>query len=214
MKIRVFNADDHPILRKGVVDLLQSADDIEWVGSAGDGKEALEKIRAIQPDVAILDIEMPHMTGLEVARQLITEGIKTEFALLTLFKDESFFSHAIDAGVKGYLLKESSEDEILDCIRSVFKGYPYVNPSLTRFLIQRNKQEQEILDNLSTHEINILKLIAKQKTSSEIADMLFISPKTVSNHRSNISKKLNLTGEQNGLLKWAIEHRSILLGSK
>lgn len=209
MAIKVFNADDHPILRKGVSNLLVETRDIDWTGSAGDGQEALEKIRTIQPDVAILDIEMPHLTGLEVAETLLKEGIKTAFVLLTLFKDETFFRNAMAMGIKGYLLKESSEQEILDCIRSVHQGRAYVNPSLTHFLIsQPNKTT--ILNKLSNHEINILKLIARQKTSAEIADMLFISPKTVGNHRSNIGKKLNLVGEQNGLLKWAMANRDLL----
>jgi DNA-binding NarL/FixJ family response regulator len=210
MKIRVFNADDHPLLRKGVTDLLKESDDIGWVGSAEDGKEALDKIRSIQPDIAILDIEMPHYTGLEVARILIEEKIKTRFILLTLFKDESFFRNAMKAGVQGYLLKESSEKEILECIRSVNQGKPYVNSSLTQFLMFE-KKENNILENLTNHEVNILKLIARQKTTAEIANMLFISPKTVSNHRGNIGKKLDLSGEQNGLLKWAIENRELLI---
>ncbi|MFK7775095.1 MAG: DNA-binding response regulator [Saprospiraceae bacterium] len=209
MKIRVFNADDHPLLRKGVTELLKETDGLEWVGSAEDGKEALDKIKSIQPDVAILDIEMPHHTGLEVAQILLEEGIKTKFVLLTLFKEESFFRNAMKAGVKGYLLKESSEKEIIDCIHSVNQGKPYVNPSLTQYLIFE-KPTNNILDNLTDHEVNILKLIARQKTTAEIASMLFISPKTVSNHRGNIGKKLDLSGEQNGLLKWAIEHRDLL----
>ena len=210
MAIKVFNADDHPILRKGVSNLLTETPDIDWVGSAGDGREALEKIRAIQPDVAVLDIEMPYLSGLEVARTLIEENSKTVFILLTLFKDESFFRNAMTTGIKGYLLKESSEAEILTCIRSVYEGKAYVNASLTHFLLNLQQPTNSILEKLSNHEINILKLIARQKTSTEIADMLFISPKTVGNHRSNISKKLNLSGKQNGLLKWAMEHRELL----
>lgn len=210
MPIRVFNADDHPILRKGITDLLVETEDMEWVGSAEHGKSAMEKIRLIQPDVALLDIEMPYFSGLEVAKQLMEEGGETEFILLTLFKDESFFRNAIEMGIKGYLLKESSTAEILDCIRAVYGGKAYVNPSLTQYLIKQQQSEHDALSKLSDHEINILKLIARQKTTAEIADMLFISPKTVGNHRSNISKKLELTGEQNGLLKWAIEHKDML----
>lgn len=212
MNIRVFNADDHPMLRKGVSNMLVEADGIEWIGSAEHGKEAVEKLRILKPDVALLDIEMPHMTGLEVAKTLIAEKSQTRFVLLTLFKDESLFHRALDLGVMGYLLKESRESEILDCIRSVYQGRPYVNPSLTQFLIRPKTSKQSLLEALSEHEVNILKLIAMQKTSAEIADMLFISPKTVSNHRRNISKKLELTGEQNGLLKWAMEHKELLQG--
>lgn len=210
MAIRIFNADDHPILRKGITDLIVETEGMEWVGSAADGKEALEKIRSIRPDVAVLDIEMPQHSGLEVVRILLEEGIPTHFVLLTLFKDEAFLQKALQLGVKGYLLKESSEQEIVDCLRSVARGLPYVNPGLTRYLISQQQQGQDTLSLLSEHEKNILRLISQQKTTAEIADMLFISPKTVANHRTNISKKLNLGGAQNGLLKWAIENRALL----
>jgi DNA-binding NarL/FixJ family response regulator len=211
MSIRVFNADDHPILRKGITDLIIETEGFDWVGSAENGKDALKKIKAIKPDVAILDIEMPYMTGLDVAQSLIEEGTETAIVLLTLFKDESFLEKALKTGIKGYLLKESSEKEILDCIQSVHKGYSYVNASLTHLLVKNKNEKDSILSKLSEHEINILKLIAQQKTSNEIADMLFISPKTVSNHRNNISKKLELSGEQNGILKWAMENKALLL---
>ncbi len=210
MSLRVFNADDHPMLRKGITDLLVDTRDMEWVGSAENGNDALTKIRALKPDVAILDIEMPYFTGLEVAMTLLKEGTKTEFILLTLFKDENFLKNAVSAGIKGYLLKESSEKEILECIRSVNKGQFYVNASLSHILLKQN-QDNKIINQLTDHEMNILKLISMQKTSSEIADMLFISPKTVSNHRSNIGKKLALSGEQNSLLIWAIENKELFI---
>lgn len=208
--IKVFNADDHPILCKGVSDLIGETQDMEWVGSAADGNEALRKIRALQPDVAILDIEMPGLTGLEVAKKLLDENTSTQLILLTLFKEEAFLRQAIDMGVKGYLLKESRQQEILDCIRTVANKQAYISPGMSRYLIKSPKPENSILSALSKHEINILKLISRQKTSAEIADMLFISPKTVGNHRSNIGKKLELSGEQNGLLKWAMKHRDLL----
>lgn len=210
MSIRVFNADDHPVLRKGVTNLILETDGLEWVGSAVNGQDAIQKLRAIKPDVAVLDIEMPEKTGLEVAKTLLQEDSPTQFILLTLFKDEKFFNQALELGIKGYLLKESSEKEIVDCIRSVHRGQPYVNSSLTHFLINRKKESNDSLNGLSRHELNILKLIARKKTSAEIADMLFISVKTVGNHRSNISKKLGLSGKQNSLLSWAIENRELL----
>ena len=209
MAIRVINADDHPMLRKGVTDLMIQTADIEWVGSAADGKEAIEKIQLLKPDVAILDIEMPYFNGIEVAQQLIKENTLTKFILLTLFKDESFLKNALKAGIHGYLLKDSSENEIITAIRSVYEGRPYISAALTSVLVVNNK-DNDLLNQLSSQEINILKLVAKQKTTAEIADMLFISVKTVANHRSNISKKLQLSGEQNGLLKWAIEHKDKL----
>ena len=210
MAITVFNADDHPILRKGITDLIKESSGLAWVGSAADGKEAEEKIRKLQPDVAILDIEMPFQSGLQAAKHLMAEKTKTHFILLTLYKDEGFFKNAIKHGIKGYLLKESSEKEILDCISTVAKGRAYVNPELTQYLLNQDTAD-DVFKDLTEHEINIVKLIARQKTTAEIADMLFISPKTVSNHRTKISKKLKLSGEQNALLKWAIEHREFLL---
>lgn len=209
MAIRVMNADDHPMLRKGVTDLIIQTADIEWVGSAADGKEAIEKIQLLKPDVAILDIEMPHFNGIEVAQNLIKEKTLTKFILLTLFKDESFLKNALKAGIHGYLLKDSSENEIITAIRSVYEGKTYISTALTSILIGNNNDDN-LLNQLSSQEINILKLVAKQKTSVEIADMLFLSTKTVANHRANISKKLQLSGEQNGLLKWAIEHKDKL----
>ena len=210
MAIKVFNADDHPILKKGVSDLIIQTDGMKWVGSAEDGKTALEKIRAIKPDVAILDIEMPQMTGIEVAQTLMEEGTSTRFVLLTLFKDKPFLNRALELGISGYLLKESSEREIIECIQFASQGRAYVNASMTQYIIQNKSENNNLIELLSNQEINILKLIARQKTSNEIADMLFISSKTVSNHRTNISKKLDLNGQQNGLLKWAIEHKDLL----
>ncbi|MFT4594641.1 MAG: DNA-binding NarL/FixJ family response regulator [Bacteroidia bacterium] len=210
MPIRVYNADDHPILCKGISDLIQQTADMEFVGSATNGRTALNQIQALKPDVAVLDIEMPEMTGMEVAKALIKEESSSQVVLLTLFKDESFLTNAIEMGIKGYLLKESSEKEILDCIRSVAEGKAFVSASMAQYLISAKQTKSQILTNLTDHEINILKLIAKQKTTAEIADMLFISPKTVGNHRTNISKKLELSGEQNALLKWAMDNKAIL----
>jgi DNA-binding NarL/FixJ family response regulator len=207
--IKVFNADDHPILRKGITDLIIESPDMKWIGSAENGKEALKKILSLQPDVAILDIEMPGMTGIEVANNLLDKNVPTAVIILTLFKDETFFRRALKNGIKGYLLKESSEKEILDCIRSVSQGRAYVNSSMSHLLFAE-KEDKSLLSTLSQHERNILKLIARSKSTVEIAEMLFLSPKTISNHRNNISKKLKLKGEQNGLLKWAMAHKEAL----
>ena len=210
MPISVFNADDHPILRKGITNLVSEAPDLHWVGSAKDGQEALKKIRQLRPEVAVLDVEMPHLTGLEVATKLIEEGVPTNFILLTLFKEENLLRGAIATGVKGYLLKESSEQEILAGIRSAALGRVYVNASLTHMLLGQAVEKSNPLSQLSDHERNILKLISREKTTAEIANMLFLSPKTIANHRNNISKKLGLAGKQNGLLKWAMANRELL----
>ena len=210
MSIRVFNADDHPILRKGIIDLLVETDGLDWIGSAGDGTEAWDKIRSLKPDVAVLDIEMPGFSGIQLAEKIYQGGLSTKVVLLTLFKEPGFIKQALGLGVHGYLLKESKESEILDCIRSVAEGKRYVSPALTQVLMDLNQSPApSLIDVLTEHEINIIKLIAKNKTSNEIAEMLFLSPKTISNHRSNISKKLQLDGQQNALLKWVMENKGL-----
>ncbi|MEZ4988685.1 MAG: response regulator transcription factor [Saprospiraceae bacterium] len=212
MCLRVFNADNHPILQRGIASLINQTKEMQWAGGATNGREAFDKIKAIQPDVALLDNEMPYMSGLEVAQALIGENIPTKFILFSLFKDRNFLISALTIGVKGYLLKESSEREIIECIEYVGEGKTYINASMTQFLVQANSANTDVLSTLSNQEANILKLIACQKTSIEIARMLFISPKTVANHRTNICKKLNLKSVQNSLLKWAIEHKELLEG--
>ncbi|MFT7546033.1 MAG: DNA-binding NarL/FixJ family response regulator [Gammaproteobacteria bacterium] len=153
---------------------------------------------------------MPNHSGVDVAKILIAEGSKTKFVILTLYKDETLFHKAMELGIKGYLLKESDEKEIIDCVISVGSGMVYVHPTMSQYFISKRTVKNEVLGRLSDHEVNILKLISQQKTSAQIADMLFISLKTVGNHRSNISKKIELVGEQNGLLKWAMEHKGML----
>jgi DNA-binding NarL/FixJ family response regulator len=151
MPIRVYNADDHPILCKGISDLIQQTADMEFVGSATNGRTALNQIQALKPDVAVLDIEMPEMTGMEVAKALIKEESSSQVVLLTLFKDESFLTNAIEMGIKGYLLKESSEKEILDCIRSVAEGKAFVSASMAQYLISAKQTKSQILTNLKTY---------------------------------------------------------------
>lgn len=210
MPLRVYVADDHPLLRKGIIDLLKSTEGLECIGDAPNGKVALAEIPILSPDIAILDFEMPYYNGLEVAQTILKQGVETLFIILTLHKEKELLSQALKAGVKGYLLKESSEQVIIDCIQKVAEGKTYLDPLISQLLMSDMRNNQGILGNLSNHEVDILRLISRHKTTTEIAEMLFISPKTVSNHRSNISKKLNLSGVQNGLLKWAIEHKEIL----
>lgn len=209
--IRVLNADDHPMLRKGVSHLLKESPGIDWVGSAENGYTAQEKISDLKPDIALLDLEMPKQSGIQTAIKLISAGSKTKFVLLTLFRDTSFLRQAINAGIKGYLLKDSSESEIIKCIETVHNGGTYIDSTLSASLVGLTKiVPSSDLNLLSKQERNIVKLISMNKTSKEIATMLFLSPKTIANHRRNISKKLNLSGEQNSLLKWVLEHKKDL----
>lgn len=214
-------ADDHPLLLKGLEDLLAEEQDMQVIGKASNGQEALELVTQLRPDVAILDVEMPEMNGIEAARRLLAQQkLPTRIIILTLYKDEDIFSEAMRMGVSGYVLKENALTEIVNCVRQVHRGEPYVSAHLTKFLLQhrtateQRSKEEELLESLTTQEINILKLIARHKTSREIADMLFISTKTVENHRSNITKKLDLEGRHNSLLTWALEHQEVINGYK
>lgn len=210
MNIRVLNADDHPMLRNGIVQLLTQTEGIDWVGSASDGREALEKTLSLKPDIALLDIEMPYLSGIELCQKIRDAGLKTRIILLTLFKESAYIKAAFNEGAMGYLLKEANGNEIISCIKSVHSGKRYVSPSLTDVILDSNRVEDTVLSRLTEHEINILKLIAKNKTSKEIADMMFLSIKTIANHRNNISKKLELDGQQNALLKWVLENKENL----
>lgn len=213
--IRVIVADDHPLTRKGVTDVLVSRDNIEVVAEAGDGREAFEKIKHFKPDIAILDINMPEMDGIEVCRKVANAGLDTNLIIVTMYKEQEFYDEAMDVGVRGYLLKDSAVLELVECVEKVADGRHYLSGQLASFATDRlddlSKKQQFFaqLGTVTSTERNILKLIAQDKTTNEIAEMLFISPKTVENHRGNICKKLDIHGS-NALLKWVIENRLLL----
>lgn len=214
-KITVIIADDHPVLRSGLRMLINSSNDCEIVNEAGNGEDALAVIEKEKPDVALLDITMPRMTGIQVARIVQDRGLSTKIAILTMSADELIFNEAMDMGVLGYVLKENATGEILNCIRTVAEGKYYISPTISGMLVKRSQKRQKAIStipglaDLTPTEIRILKLIAGNKTSKEIASDLSISYKTVENHRTNIIKKLNLSGN-NALLRFAIENKSIL----
>lgn len=205
-------ADDHELIRGGLRNVLQSIPAYQ-VTETGDGLEALRMLRERKLDVAILDIEMPGMSGYEVAKQVAEEGLPVKVIFLTMFKDESMFNKALDVGVKGYVLKENTVAEILSCVNAVLAGNYYLSPAISDFLIRRNLKPAEPvvstrgLDLLSPAERNVLKHLAMMKTNQDIATDLFISVKTVQNHRNNICNKLGLNGTH-ALLKFALEMKS------
>ncbi len=207
-------ADDHALIRKGLRQVLESQPDFE-IMEAENGAEAIELIREELPDIAILDIEMPEMTGYEVAAKVENESIQVDLIFLTMFKDESIFNRAMDIGVKGYVLKENTVSEIINCIKTVSKGKYYLSPAISDFLIRRNNRlanpaaDSRGIDQLTPAETNILKLLAMMKTNQEIATELSISIKTVQNHRNNICNKLDLSGTH-ALLKFAVENTHLL----
>lgn len=214
-KIKVLIADDHPMIRNGVKSVLLTDNSIELIAEAKDGEEAYKLILKNNPDVALIDVEMPKMTGLEITRRIISENIKTKIVFLTMYKEQDMFDEAMDAGAYGYVLKENAVEDVLESIKAVAQGKYYISPLISDYLMNRLNKQGELksntpsINNLTLTERKVLKLISLEKTTQQIADELFISYKTVENHRNNISKKLNLSGTHS-LVKFAIKNQSLL----
>lgn len=195
-------ADDHPLLLEGIISVISKDFPDFKISSANNGAEVLDLIHKEQPDIAILDIEMPLLNGIEVVKKLKEENISTKIIILTLHKERSLFNEIKNLGVKGYVLKEFSIDQITNCIKKVIAGDTYFSSPLEDVL-QESLLE---LSMLTKSELHIIQLIAEGKTSNEIAEMLFLSVKTIESHRSNICKKLNLKPIKNSLLKWVYKN--------
>ena len=201
-------ADDHPLLLKGLSDfLLEKGYNV--VGSGTNGREAFNLINKLKPDIAILDIQMPFMSGLEIARKCNNNGIETKIILITFHKEKQLYNEANDLNIYGYILKEFALEEIENCLKSVAEGNPFFSPKISDVL-GSNSKKNNVLHVLTPSEKKILKLIAMDKTNKDIASLLFISYRTVEKHRSNIISKLNLEHKTNSLLIWAKEHQENL----
>jgi DNA-binding NarL/FixJ family response regulator len=209
MKHTAIVADDHPIFRKGLVEILGEISDLEIVAELSDGMQAYQSIIAKRPDLAILDIEMPGLSGLDICRKVMSEKSETKFIVLTMHRDKHFFNDAMTIGVMGYLLKDHAISELITCVKNVLKGEKFVSPGLEKLLVLNEQSSLPELSQLTPTEKVILKLIGESKTSGEIAQLLFVSPNTVDNHRSNIVKKLGLEGK-NSLLKFAMQYKHLL----
>lgn len=213
-QITVLIADDHPIFRKGLREIVQAEPSLQLVAEAEDGTHALSLLRTLRPAVAVLDVDMPQHDGISIARAVQAEGLPTAIVLLTMHRNEKFFNAALDLGVQGYVLKDSAVTEIVTAIRAVHKGQRFVTPLLTDYLLNRHQSMQDAatgagLNALTEAERRVLKLIAHYKTSQQIADELFISIRTVDRHRANIASKLDLKGAH-ALLHFALQHQSEL----
>ena len=210
-KIKIFIADDHPIFRGGLRQLIETASHLEIIGEAKDGVEAIQKLLQCQPDVALLDIDMPKASGFEVLTAVREKGVTLQVVFLTMHKDEQFLNAALDLGVKGFLVKDSAAEEVIDCIEAVVNGQEFISPQLTSFLLKRMRQAQtnfaktSQLDQLTPTEHKVLKLIAQYKTNKEIAAELMMGVRTVEQHRLNISEKFDLKG-RHALMKFATEN--------
>ncbi len=207
--------DDHPLFRQGLRQAIGGDPRFEVVGEADHGQTALDRILELHPDVAVLDVNLPGLTGLEVAAALRAKKFHVSIVILTMLKDEQAFNKALNLGIHGYVLKENAAEEILNCIAAVSRNEAYVSPSLTDFLLRRRSRAESLashkpgLDDLTVAEKRILKRVSVGKTTKEIAAELFISPRTVESHRANICEKLGLIGA-NRLLQFALENRDAL----
>jgi DNA-binding NarL/FixJ family response regulator len=207
--------DDHPMFRRGLQREITAIDGLEVVYEASDGTQALAAFDNYRPDLVVLDVNLPDMTGLEVARRILLLVPDARIAIVTMLRDEEAFNVALGMGVLGYVLKECAADEIMDCVRTVARGDPYVSAQLSGYLLRRRAGQEAVkagslpLDRLTTAERRVLRLLARTLTSKEIALALGVSPRTIDAHRANIGDKLGLRGSHS-LLRFAIANRGAL----
>ena len=211
-QITLLLADDHPLFRKGLHDTIRQGTKYTIIGEASDGQEAYRLIAEMKPTIAILDVEMPKLNGLDVAQKVNENNLPVSVIILTMYEEYALFNKAIDAGVKGYILKESAVNDILIGISKVAEGEYFFSPSLSGFLVKRNTATNRIndatseLEHLTPMEKQILDLIAKSFSSREIANRLSVTIRTIETHRYNIAQKLGLKGSY-ALLRYALANK-------
>jgi len=214
-QLKILIADDHPIFRRGLCEVIQADAGLRLVGQASNGKEVIKLIDELRPDIAILDVHMPRLTGLQAARKLIERKSPVKLVLLTMHEDEDLLNEALKLGIRAYVLKENAVEDLISAVRSVADGKTFISASLSGLLVRRRAQadalrrEKPGLDSLTPTERRILKLIADDKTSKEIAEVLSCAVRTVETHRQNMSQKLGLSGSHS-LLKFAYDNKSSL----
>jgi two-component system response regulator NreC len=198
-KIRVVIADDHAILRSGLKLLVGSQEDMEVVGEAADGKQAIERVRETSPDVALLDLSMPRTGGLEALQKIVQQSAATRIVVLTMYDDAAYLRSALAAGASGYVLKRSVDGDLLSAIRAVHRGGIYIDPSLAKVLVQDVLTTKETRTGqgkqpklLSDREMQVLRLVARGFSSKQIAGQIFVSAKTVETYRARLVEKLGL----------------------
>lgn len=194
-KIKVFLADDHKILRESLVILLSQKENIQVIGEASEGQEAYRKINELKPEIAVLDISLPQLNGLDLAAKLRSELPKVKVVILTMHKAEEFVTKALLTGVKGYVLKDNALEELITCIEAVHRGKVYLSEDVTQFVVDgfiKNLQEAGLSqdEGISAREREVLQLLAEGQSNKEISASLNLSIKTVETHRANIMRKL------------------------
>jgi NarL family two-component system response regulator LiaR len=212
-KIKVLIVDDHQVVRQGLRTFLELLDDISVVGEAEDGKQAVELVLALKPDVVLMDLVMPRMDGITATQQVVGLGIPTKVIALTSFTEDDKVFPAIQAGAASYLLKNVSPDDLAEAIRAVHHGEARLHPEITRKLMQqvsqsRNTAQENPLSSLTEREKEVLRLVAAGSNNREIAQELVISEKTVKTHVSNILGKLNLE-QRTQIVIYAVKHKLV-----
>jgi len=212
-KIRIVFAEDHPFFRDGLRATLAAEEGFCLVGEAADGAAALALVQSLEPQVAILDIGLPVMNAVSVVRRIREQHLPVEVVFLTIHDEEEVFDEALELGVKGYLLKDCTASELVRCVIAVAAGHHYTTPPMTSYLVGKTQRIERFADRvpgmslLTPHERAILRRIAQDKTSKEIAGEMGIAPKTVDAHRTNICTKLKIHGKH-VLSRFALSHRS------
>lgn len=214
--IRVVVAEDHHLVRQGIRALIEKASDMEVIGEATDGNEAVELVSALTPDVLVLDIAMPHLNGIQAIEKLRPMSLSTQVVILSMYSDSILVQQALQTGVKGYLLKDSVTEELLLAIRAASRGATYLSPAISNKLVADvlvSQTDPEIVDPytmLTQREREVLQLIAEGHTNNTIAKIMNISVKTVERHRTNLMSKLDVHNLVE-LIRFAIKHKLILL---
>jgi DNA-binding NarL/FixJ family response regulator len=213
-EIRILLADDYPVVRKGLKASIEEEASLKVIAEAADGQEALELIKKLHPQLAILDIDMPKLDGLAVAKEIARLKLDTKIIFLSFHKDEDIFRAALAAGGQGYLIKDSAMGEIVVAIQTVISGKLYMSSAIALQLLSSDASSNAtsinpLLRDLTISERRILKLIAEGLSSKEIGNELSIHYRTVENHRTNVCRKLNIEGA-NALLRFAVQHKENL----
>lgn len=204
--VRVLVCDDHPVYRDGLSMLLGSLDGLHVVGVAADGQEAVERARELHPDVVVMDVQMPGMNGIEATRRIVRESPHIGVVVVTMFEDDDSVFSAMRAGARGYVLKGADQEEILTVIRAVAAGEAHFGPAIARrlmnyFAAPRPTDPAEAFPDLTAREREILGLIARGRNNQEIARVLYLNPKTVRNHISNIFAKLQVADRAQAIIR-------------
>lgn len=215
MAIRIVITDDHQLFRVGIANLLSGSPQIEIVGQAENGQEAIEKARLLKPDIMIMDLTLPVINGVDATRILYNELPEVRVLILSMHADKKYIKDALEAGAFGYLFKDCTYDQLVEAINTVYHGKKYLSDKITEVLIQdylnKDKEIQYKSMELSERESEILKLIAEGKSTLEISDFLFISVKTIGAHKQHILEKLKLKSTAD-LIKYAIKKGIVSLG--